>query len=66
MNGGGTGVFMFVLCLVLGVIIGGVVTPLYLLLLVSDLRYRIKVQKRDPQLVRKPRPDHKDLTKEGP
>ena len=63
MNGGGTAVFMLVLCLVLGVIIGGVVTPLYLLLLASDLRYRAKVRRRDPELVRKPRPGHKNLAK---
>lgn len=63
MNGGGTAVFTLVLCLFLGILIGWVVTPLYLLLLVSDLRYRARVQKRDPHLVRMPRPDHKNLAK---
>lgn len=63
MNGGGTAVFTLILCLFLGILIGGVVTPLYLLLLVSDLRYRAKVRRTDPQLVCRPRPTHKNLTR---
>ena len=63
MNGGGTAVFTLILCLFLGILIGEVVTPLYLLLLVSDLRYRAKVRRTDPQLVCRPRPTHKNLTR---
>ena len=63
MNGGGTAVFTLILCLFLGILIGGVVTPLYLLLLVSDLRYRARVRRTDPQLTRKAQPVYKDLTK---
>lgn len=63
MNGGGTAVFTLILCLFLGILIGGVVTPLYLLLLVSDLRYRAKVKTRNPQAVRKPQPVHRNLAK---
>ena len=63
MNGGGTAVFTLILCLFLGILIGGVVTPLYLLLLASDLRYRARVRRTDPQLVCRPRPTHKNLTR---
>ncbi len=63
LNGGLTGCVILIACLAIGLIVGLVVTPLYLLLLVADLRYRAKVRRSNPEMLRKGRPVHRDLTK---
>ena len=62
-DNGGTALFLLVACFVIGILTAWVITPLYLLLLVSDLRYRSKVKRANPELVKAPKPTHTNLTK---
>lgn len=59
---GGNWIVTFFLALFLAALVGWLVTPLYLLLFAADLRYTISLKRKNPQLLKKEVPSHKDLT----
>ena len=60
---GGNWIVTFFLALFLAAMVGWLVTPLYLLLFAADLSYTIRLKRKNPQLLKKEAPSHKDLTR---
>lgn len=60
---GENAVVILVLAFFGGACIGWIITPLYLLLALSDMHYYFKVKKTNPQIAKSKKPVHKDLTK---
>lgn len=63
MNRGAMALVIAIVSLIVSVFIAWLVLPLYLLLFVADVRYKLKVRRTNPQLLEKQQPVYKDLTK---
>lgn len=63
MNRGSNALAVLLISIAVAFCLAWLVVPLYLVLLVSDIRYKNKVRKTNPELVKKPELTYKNLTK---